>query len=88
MHKYTPITSSRPELRARLPRFKNLNCFYAGTPSPTNSGNSIFTQASFTITPSKGPIKVPRLNTRTILSSKNRSVERSADDLECLDDYK
>ena len=88
MYKYSPNNSSRSELRSKVPRFKHLNHLYAGTPSPKNSNNSSFTQASFSFAPSRGPVKVPRLNTRAVLSSKNISIERNTEDLECFDCYK
>ena len=71
-----------------MPRIKNLHFFGVGTPSPTSSRNTSFTQASFTIAPLNRPIKIPRLNTRTVLSSKNKSAERNIGDLEYFEDYK
>ena len=88
MYKYSPTNSSISEEKKHLPRIRNMHFLNKGTPSPTSSRNTSFTQASFTIAPQKRTISIPRLNTRTVLSSKNRSVERNAGDLEYLDDYK
>lgn len=87
MNKYSPKDSSSSALKPRFPRLHTLN-ISAGILSPNFSGNSSFTQASFSIAPINRGIKIPKLNTRTVLSSKSKIIKPNADDLEFFENYK
>ena len=88
MYKYSPTHPSISEDKKHLPRIKNMKLLNKNLLSPASSQNTSFTQASITINLQKRPISIPKLNTRSVFSSKNRSVERNAEDLEYLDDYR
>lgn len=86
MNKYANLNSSKSDINPRLPRIKNIN-FSTATASPTNSGNSSFTQPSFKFAPQNRPIKIPRLNSRPVLSSKSRNIEYTPGDTDHFEDY-